>query len=57
MKRSDLLQARLSLDVNAIAVKLDVTSYLEMIFLLTHERVVGVGEVEAFVGVYTEVRN
>lgn len=57
MERSDLLQARLGLHVHAVAVQLDVASDLEVILLLTDERVVRVGEVEAFVGVDAEVRN
>lgn len=55
MESSDLLQSCLSLDVNAISVKLNVTCDLEVIFLLTNESIVGVGEVESFVGIDTKV--
>lgn len=57
MKRSHLLKACLSLHEDSIAMQLDVTSDLEMIFLLADESVVRVREVEAFIGVDTKVRN
>lgn len=40
MKRSDLLQARLRLDINPVAMELHMTSDLEVVLLLTHEGIV-----------------
>jgi hypothetical protein len=56
MKRSHLLESGLGLHEDAVAVELDVTRDLKVILLLAHKGVVGVGEVEAFVGVDTKVR-
>lgn len=57
MKGSDFLEACLRLDVNSIAMKLNVTSDLKVILLLTHESIVRVGEVEAFIGIDSKVRD
>lgn len=57
MKSSNLLEARLGFHINAVAVQLHVTRDLKVIFLLTNESVVGVGEVKAFVSVDAEVWN
>ena len=52
-----LLQPRLRLHKNPIAMELHVTRDLKVIFLLTNKSVVGVGEIEAFVGVDTKMRH
>lgn len=57
MKSSHLLQARLSFYVNAIAVELHVACDLKVILFLTNKGVVRVGEVEAFIGIDSKVRN
>lgn len=57
MKSSHLLQAGLRLHIDAVAMQLHVTRDLKVILLLADEGVVRVGEVEAFVGVDSKVRN
>lgn len=57
MERSHLLQAGLRFHVDAVAVQLNVTRDLKVILLLADESIVRVGEVEAFVGVDSKVRN
>lgn len=55
MKRAHLLQAGLGLHKHAVAMQLHVARDLKVIFLLTNESIVRVGEVEAFVGVNAKV--
>jgi hypothetical protein len=57
MERSHLFNASLCLHINAIPMKLYMTSDLEVVLLLAYKSVVRIGEIEAFVGVDTEVRN
>lgn len=57
MEGSHLLQAGLRLHVDTVAMQLNVTRDLKVILLLTDESIVRVGEVEAFVGVDSKVRN
>jgi hypothetical protein len=57
VKSSNLLNTRLRFHINAVAMKLYMTRDLKVVFLLADKRVVGIGEIEAFVGIDTKVGN
>ena len=57
VKRANFLHARGRFHKRAVAVQLDVSCDLEVILLLTHECVVGVGKIKAFVGIHAKMRN
>ena len=57
VKSSNLFNTRLRFHINAVTMKLHMTRDLKVIFLLADECVVGVGEIETFVGINTKVGN